>query len=70
MNYRVVITKLIDNPNFEEERKSWEAAHGFYGRSAIDDRMPQRQIEEQSLVTILNETQFAAVQKAVIEKMQ
>lgn len=69
MHYKITITKMQDNPDYEKEMAEFKERHGFYGRSMSDMRSePVREIEKEALFVILDDRQFDAVKKAVLEQ--
>ena len=71
IHYRLTITRLIENPNYEKEMEQMKERRGFYSRSVMDNLTePVPTMEQQSLFTIVDEEQFAAIQKACIETMK
>lgn len=69
--YKIVITKLVDNPNFKEELEAYTAREQErvrYGRCSSDELpYPMQKIEENALATVVDEEQFKAVQKSILE---
>lgn len=66
MQYKLTITKLIDNPNYEAEMVDYDKQrNNSYGISSL----PSKTIEDNSFLAILTEKEFQAVKKAVIEIM-
>jgi hypothetical protein len=64
--YKITITKLVENPNYEDEKKSAKTYATILEREyAISDKM----INERILETTLTEEEFQAVKKAVLEVM-
>lgn len=63
MHYRIMIVKLDTNVNYEKEME--EIRKREYGRSMVNE-YPSRYVEEDALVTIIDQEQFRAVQKAVL----
>ncbi|MGE0199288.1 MAG: hypothetical protein AB7O96_00950 [Pseudobdellovibrionaceae bacterium] len=62
MNYKITITKQVENPNYEEEKKSRE-----YGFNSI---APQKYWEVEALKMDLEEDEFSAIRKACLEVMK
>lgn len=60
MNYKLTITKIVENPNYEEDKKE-SRAYGFTNTT------PQKFREEIALTVELTDSEFATIKKAVIE---
>lgn len=69
MHYKITITRTVPNPNYKEELEVFKDRSSRYGYGQNISE-PQLEIEENSLFTILNEEQFAAVRKACVEAME
>lgn len=69
MHYRLTITCIVANPDYETEKAKFEESRRF-GRSTYSDNDgPRATLEEQMLYTVVNEEQFNAIRKAALEKM-
>jgi hypothetical protein len=69
MRYKIVITKMIDNPNFQNELEEYrknDSRSRYIGSS--DVLYPERMLSENALATILSEKQFEAIRKATLEQ--
>jgi len=70
MSYRITITKLVENPNYEKERERFEQQNRWGPGYAGSPEGPRSHLEEQTLFTILNDDEFNAVRMAVLREME
>lgn len=61
MNYKLTITKIVENPNYEEEKKD-SRGYGYQNGNPISKFR-----EETALTVELTDKEFTAIKKAVIE---
>ena len=65
--YRITVEKIIENENFDEQWKNYQAEFNLkYRHESI---APIREIPIKSLVVDLTDEEFKAVKKAVLEVM-
>ena len=65
MPYKITITKMIDNPKFEQELREYnESVTRGYGHLNRDVTIPEKQIEVRSLVTVVTDEEFDKIRNA------
>jgi hypothetical protein len=67
MSYRLTITRLEANPNFETEMTKWERARDSRFGVIADGGYPVPTMEVRKLEVEITDEEFAAVKKAVLE---
>lgn len=74
--YKIVITKMEDNPNYEAQKEvydKWEEENNRYGSSYGINRQqppsPVKEVATKRLETVVDEEAFAAIRKACVEKL-
>lgn len=67
MHYKIYVEQIKENPNYAEEMKAWKEESKY--RHIDQDRWPHPQPGkvEGVLTTIVNEEQFKAMQKSILE---
>lgn len=68
MKYKIFITKLEENVDFEKELEAWDKRRQGY-MSPDNMNYPKRYLELPALDTLLTEEEFNKVRKACIEVM-
>ena len=65
--YEIMITKLVENPNFETQQQEYEKRSRGY--ASMTEALPEKFHRVKQLETTLTDEEFAAIKKAVLEVM-
>ena len=69
MSYKIVVTKLVENPNYEEERIRFEQDVRGRFQDYNPEARPKKMIEDRQLEITLTEEEFQEVKKGVLQVM-
>jgi hypothetical protein len=67
MNYRITITAVEPNPNYQTEMKEHESRARYSGLLHIPEPLAEREVKK--LETILTEDEFKAARDAILGAM-
>ena len=66
MRYYIKVFKLEENEQYVEQMKEWKERNRYGGMNEV---MPEREIRQPALETILTEKEFDEIRKACIAVM-
>ncbi len=70
MKYRLNITTLADNPDYEQQLKEYRENERYRGQWNQQDKpFPSAQVTVQVLDVVVDEEAFAAIRKACLEAL-